>query len=509
MVRFAFEHFALDTDRRELRRDGASVAVQPQVFDLIAFLIANRHKVVSRDNVLEAVWHGRIVSESTLATRINAARRALGDSGDAQRLIRTIRGRGLRFVGNLVAYPTHQDRRSAPDRPAIAVLSFENLSDDPQLDSHAAGITENLIAALSKVPALSVIARNSTEGFKGDGRNERHAAGALGARYVLTGSVQGSGQRLRVTARLIDGTAGNCVWSDRYDDPVEDIFAQQDDIVRRALIEVCAKLTSGDHAHVDGRGTRNLNAWLLYGQAFEEWYRFERVANFRARELLQKAHEVDPKWPSPLACLSATYREAAIRGWGGSPESNLTQAAALAEKAVMIGPDDATAHIHLGDILTEMGRIDEGVAISEKAVELAPSDFYALGAFGYILARVGEETRALAMFAHSRKALPVPFGPVLANEAFVLHLVGHRERAIESLNESIDRSDIADAHVRLAAAYFESDRPEEARAEIAHVLAREPDATIGEYTKNLPFPDQRRLDWYQDLLRGAGLPDHL
>jgi len=504
---FAFEDFILDTDRRELRRDGVPVAVEPQVFDLIAFLVANRHRVVGRDDVLEAVWHGRIVSESTLTTRINAARRALGDSGQAQRLIRTIYARGFRFVGNLMADPTHRERRRPPGRSTIAVVPFDNVSDDPDLDSLAAGITEDLTDALSKVPALSVFASNAAAEFRGGWAELRQLAGALRVRYLLAGSVQGSGQRLRVIARLIDGAEGRCVWSDRYDLRVENIFAQQDDITRKVLIEVCAKLTSGDHALLDGGGTRNLDAWLLCGQAVEEWYRFERVANFRACALFQRAHEADPKWPSPLAGLSSTYREAAIRGWGGSPEGNLEAATELAEKAVALGPDDATAHVHLGNVRTQMGRIEEGVRIFEMAVELAPGDYFPLGAFAHMLPRVGEEIRALALFARSRGLRPTPSGPNLANEAFVLHSIGRREQAIQALQESIDLCDIADAHVRLAAAYFEGDRPEEARAEIAHVLAGEPDATIGEYTRNLPFRDRQQLDWYQDLLRGAALPD--
>jgi TolB-like protein len=506
-MRCAFEEFVLDTDRRELRRDGLLVAVEPQVFDLIAFLVVNRHRVVSRDDVLEAVWHGRIVSESTLTTRINAARRALGDSGHAQRLIRTIHGRGFRFVGNLIADPMHRERRRLPGTSTIAVLPFDNVSDDPELDSLAAGITEDLTDALSKVPALSVFASNSAAEFRGSRPEVRQVAGALRVRYLLAGSVQGSGQRLRVIARLIDGAEGRCVWSDRYDHRVEDIFAQQDDITRKVLIEVCAKLTSGDHAHVVGRGTRNLNAWLLYGQAFEEVQRYDRVANFLARELFQRAHKADPRWSSPLAGLSSTYLEAAIRGWGGSLEGNLEAATELAEKAVALGPDDATANVQLAKARVQMGRIEEGIRIFEKAVELAPGDWLPLAAFAHMLPRVGEDTRALSLFARSREARPVPSGAPLANEAFVLHSIGHREQAIEALHESIDLCDIADAHVRLAAACFESDRPEEARAEIAHVLAREPDATIGEYTRNLPFRSRQQLDRYQDLLRGAGLPD--
>ena len=506
-MRFVFDDYALDIDRRELRRGGVPIAVQPQVFDLITFLVANRDKVVSRNDLLEAVWHNRIVSESTLATRINAARRALGDSGGTQRLVRTVRGRGFRFVGEVIEPPTHRDRRPAPDGPSIAVLPLANLSADPTLDSCAAAITENLTAALSNVPTLSVIAGNATNALEWSRFDAHAAAGSFGVRYLLTGNIQGSARCLRVTANLVDGAAGKCVWSGRYDYPFDDIFTRQDDIVRRVLMEICAKLTSGEHANISGRGTHNLDAWLLHGQAFEEWYKFECVANLRARSLYRRAHDADPNWSGPLAGLSATYREAAIRGWGGSPESNLEAALEFAKKAVALGPDDATAHVHLANIRVQLGQIEEAVVIFEKAIELAPSDYFPLGAFAHILPGVGEELRALALFARSRNARPVPSGPNLANEAFVLHLASHRERAIEVLNESIGLSDIADAHVRLAAVYFECDRPQEARAEITLVLTGEPDATIGEYIGNLSFRGRQERDWYKDLLRGAGLPD--
>ena len=504
---FAFEDFVLNSDRRELRRNAEPIAIEPQVFDLIAFLVANHHRVVSRDEALAAVWHGRIVSESTIATRINAARRALGDSGEAQRLIRTIHGRGFRFVGNPVRKAASQNTQSVREEPTVALLPFDDLSGDPQLGAFAAGITEDLIATLSKVLASALIVGNAAGDFNDNSPSIRHMAGAPGARYVLAGSVRGSGERLRVTARLVDATASNCVWSERYDCLVEDIFAQQDDIVRKVLIHICAKLKSGDNALIESQGTRNLNAWLLFRQAVEEWFKFERASNFRARELLKKAHEEDPEWPSPLAGLSATYREAAIRHWGGSPESNLVQATELGEKAVAIGPEDATAHTHLANIRMQTGRIEEGIRLGEKAVDLAPNDFCVLGDLAYNLPRAGEKTRALAYFTRSRSACPVPFEPVMANEAFVLHLAGQSERAIEVLNECVACSGIADTHVRLAAAYFEGGRQDEAREEIAHVLARVPDATIGEYTQNLPFPDQAQTDWYQDLLRGAGLPE--
>src|SRR5262249_11155123 len=185
---------------------------------------------------------------------------------------------------------------------------------------------------------------------------------------------------------------------------------------------------------------------------------------------------------------------------------NLALATEIGKKAVALGPDDATALTKLGYTVISAGRIDEGLKLLQRTVEIAPGDHLALGCFAYKLARAGENARALAYFARSRRARIVAWGPVMANEGFVLHLAGRREQAVGVLKECADSYDTVDVRVRLAAAHFEAGRTEEAREEIAGILAHQPDATIEEYTGNLPFPNPQRMAWYQDLLRGAGLP---
>jgi TolB-like protein len=210
---FWFEDYTLDTFRRELRRGPALLSVEPQVFDLLVFLVGNRDRVVSRD----AVWGGRIVSDSTLASRINAARRIIGDNGDQQRLIRTIIGRGIRFVGTVRKTGTRGEIGNAniaadhraraltlPDKPSIAVLPFANLSGDPEQDYFADGMVEEIITALSRYPSLFVIARNSSFAYKGREADVAQVGRELGVRYVLDGSVRKGDNRIRVTARLAE-----------------------------------------------------------------------------------------------------------------------------------------------------------------------------------------------------------------------------------------------------------------------------------------------------------------
>jgi len=241
---YLFENYALDADRRELRRGTALVSVEPRVFDLLAFVIENRARVVSRDHLLASVWDGRIVSESALTTCINAARSVIGDSGDEQRLIKTLPRKGIRFVGVV-----REEQRTAsvgvpdaaasltptltlPDKPSIAVLSFANMSGDPEQEYFADGITDDIITELSRFSELFVIARNSSFQYKGKSVDVRQIGRELGVRYVLEGGIRRGGDRIRVTAQLVDAVTGAHRWAERYDRKLEDVFTIQDQLVR-------------------------------------------------------------------------------------------------------------------------------------------------------------------------------------------------------------------------------------------------------------------------------------
>ena len=240
-VKFNFDNHILDTDRRELHRGADLVAMQPQVFDLLVHLLKHRDRVVSRDDLIALVWGGRIVSDSTLDSRINAARSAIGDNGKEQRLIRTIPRKGIRFVGAVNGPCDAQAASSVeaeqpgpalalPDRPAIAVLPFNNMSGDREQEYFSDGISEDIITALSKLRWFFVIARNSSFTYKGKPVHMRQVASELGVRYVVEGSVRKSGGRVRITAQLNDTATGSHIWAEHYDRDLIDVFAVQDEI---------------------------------------------------------------------------------------------------------------------------------------------------------------------------------------------------------------------------------------------------------------------------------------
>ena len=270
----AFGDHRLDIERRELRRGAQRIEVEPKVFDLLVFLVRNRGRVVSKDDLLEAVWDGRIVSEFALTTRINAARRALGDDGASQRLIRTFNRKGVRFIGEVTetsdeAPRPHEapDPRLPADKPSLAVLPFQNMSGDPEQEYFADGMVEEITTAISRFPWLFVIARNSSFTYKGKAVDVRQVARELGVRYVLEGSVRKAGNRVRITGQLIDAATGAHLWADRFDGSLDDIFELQDEVASRVVgaIEPRLRLTEIDRA--SRKPTENLDAYDLYLRA--------------------------------------------------------------------------------------------------------------------------------------------------------------------------------------------------------------------------------------------------
>jgi len=280
-VLFLFNNYALDCERRELRTGGAPVPVEPQVFDLLVYLIQNRDRVVSKDDLIASVWGGRVVSDSTVDSRINAARKAVGDSGREQNLIRTSARKGVRFVGKVeedaqaaVAEggdaPGAQGGDSLPplisDRPSIAVLRFENLSEDRALELIATGLTEDIIALLARVPGFFVIARASSFAYARPADTRRVGA-ELGVRYVVTGSARSSADRVRVAVQLVEAESGNQLWAGRYDVERSDTLDLQDEIVRRIMVELEPALTKADLSVIHRRRIGSIDAWSHFRRA--------------------------------------------------------------------------------------------------------------------------------------------------------------------------------------------------------------------------------------------------
>ena len=332
-VQFCFADHTLDTERRELYRGSEPIAVEPQVFDLLIYLMENRDRVVSKDDLIASVWGGRIVSDSTLTSRINAARKAVGDSGEEQKLIRTIARKGLRFVGEVRTQPTgtepadasglppdqvHERSRQAlplPDRPAIAVLPFINMSGDSEQEYFSDGISEDIITALSKLRWFFVIARNSSFIYKGKAVHMKQVAEELGVGYVVEGGVRKSGDRVRITAQLNDVATGSHIWAEHYDRGLADVFAVQDEITEAIVAAIEPQLYAAENFHAKRKPPDSMDAWDLVMRALSHYWRVTRQDNVVAQALLEKAISIDPNYGQALGVLATSHTFSAHMGW--------------------------------------------------------------------------------------------------------------------------------------------------------------------------------------------------
>jgi TolB-like protein/cytochrome c-type biogenesis protein CcmH/NrfG len=519
-VKFAFGDHTLDTDRRELRRRAAPVAVEPQVFDLLVYLIENRDRVVSKDDLIGAVWAGRIVSDSTLTSRINAARKAIGDSGTKQELIRTIARKGLRFVGEArstdiepagaTALPPDQIRQpltSGSDRPAIAVLPFTNMSGDPEQEYFSDGITEDIITALSKLRWFFVIARNSSFIYKGKAVHLKQVAAELGVNYVLEGSVRKVADRVRITAQLNDVATGSHIWAEHYDRGIADVFAVQDEITEAIVAAIEPQLYAAENFRARHKSPDSMDAWDLLMRALSHYWRVTRQDNLVAQALLEKAIAIDPNYGKALGVLAASHTFSAHMGW-----EDMVTALATAERAALAAisadSEDSWAHYALGCVYLLRRRFDDSLAELELSLRLNPNFSLAQGFYGLALSYCGrwEEgdvaaRRALRLSPHD------PFSALYYGIASYAQFVGRNyEEAMRLARDGIrKRGDFVGAHRVLTAAAGMAEQKDVAKVALQDLRRVQPNVSLAWIGSQMPIQQDAEREHYLEGFRRAGL----
>ena len=517
-MQFFFAGHILDKDRRELRRDGETVAVEPQVFDLLVYLVENRKRVVSKDDLIASVWGGRIVSDSSLTSRINAVRKAIGDSGEEQRLIRTVARKGLRFIGAVQAVQDSalspglaQEQPSAalplPDRPAIAVLPFVNMTSDPDQEYFSDGITEDIITALSKLRWFFVIARNSSFIYKGRFVHLKQIAGELGVRYVLEGSVRKGGDRVRITAQLNDVASGGHIWAERYDRGLADVFAVQDEITEAIVAAIEPQLYAAENFRARRKSPDSMDAWDLVMRALSHYWRVTRQDNVVAQALLEKATELDPNYGQALGLLAASYTFSAHMGW-----ADMATVAPLAERAaaaaILSDEEDAWAHFALGGVYLIAHRFEDSLAEFDAALRLNPNFSLAQGYYGLALSYCGRwqeggqaVQRALRLSPHD------PLSAVYCGIASYTQFVGRNyDEAIRLSREAIrQRVDFVGAYRVLTAAAGMSGRADVANAALQELHRVQPNISLAWIAEHMPIQHDADREHYLDGFRRAGL----
>jgi TolB-like protein len=521
---YRFTDFALDTDRRELRRRNQPVAIAPQVFDLLECLIKNRNRVVSKDDLIAAVWDGRIVSESALSTRINAVRCAIDDTGDDQRLIRTIPRKGVRFVGivheaqepeaPIAAGVTAEQPRlalSLPDRPSIAVLPFTNMSDDPQQDYFADGMVDEIITALSRLRWLFVIARNSSFTYKGQSVDVRQVGRELGVRYVLEGSVRKAANHVRIIGQLIDASTGAHLWADRFDGAIEDVFGLQDQVTASVVGAIAPKVQQAEIERARRKPTANLDAYDYYLQGMAKVYQATKHANGDALRLFYKAIELDATFASAYGMAAWCHAWRKRNGWMADRAKESAKAARLALQAVELGKDDAVALTMGGFALADaMGEVENGAAFIDQALIVNPNLAIGWLLSGWLNGYLGELEVAIERATRAIRLSPLdPFTFLAYAVIGSAHMHAGRYDEASSWVEKglLQQPNLAAAARVAAASHALAGRLDQAHKAIARLRQIDPTFRVSDIRRMLPFRRPEDIARFEEGLRKAGLPE--
>ena len=522
-MNYFFEDFALDPERRELRRGANLIAAEPQVFDLLEYLIRHRERVVSKDDLLAAIWHGRIVSDSALTTRINSARAAIGDSGDSQRLIKTLRGKGFRFVGTVreeersaaisPAIGSIEPSRPQPslsEQPSIAVLPFMNMSGDPEQDYFADGMTEEIITALARFKNLFVIASNSSFTYRNRSVDIKQVARELGVRYVLEGSVRKAADRVRITGQLIVAETGRHIWTERFDRRLEDIFDLQDEISENIVGAVEPEILSAELNRSRGKGPGNLAAYDCVLRAYQHLWILTPEDNNRALDFLRQAVLLEPNYALAYAYASWADLFRVQLTQGGSLRPLLTEALTFAQRAVELDPSDPLIQTIRGAWQLMIERdFDGGLARHEEAFQKNPNSVWICGGNGFGNALCRQPNRALDMLKRARRLSPHDPSMFLwlPGGAIAHFLAGRPQEAIRWTEDALQLNPRHLISLLLrAAAETAAGRHEAARQYVERMRTINPTLDLKFASRMLPFKFADDKECILSALTRAGLP---
>jgi adenylate cyclase len=530
---FQFEGYTLDIARSSLRAADREIQLRPKSFEVLRYLLENSDRLVTKEEMIKAIWPNVAVTDESLTHCISEVRQALG--GRKQAIIATVPRRGYRLVAAVSRLATttpaalrvgpiavdtasarsifHLQTQSPPlDRPSIAVLPFANLSGHPQQEYFSDGITEDIITELSRFSELLVIARNSTFQYKGKALDIRQVGRELGAQYVLEGSVRRSGGRVRITAQLTDAVTGAHRWAERYDRELHDVFAVQDEVARAIVAILAAHV---NRAEIDRALLKPPAAWAAYEYYLRGAEAFFLHANRRtkgslydARGLLEQSLTIDPEYARAVAMLSRSYLHSYAEPFDGDylSATALDRALDLAEKAVHLDSRLPQAHASLGSVLVYKRRHNAAVAEFERAFTLNPN--FIDNRFGIVLVFSGEPAKAIEVLEANVRL--DPFQPLISfiTMGMANYQLKRYEDAARFFREGAScLPGLQMPHVGLASTYAQLEQFVEARAEAAEVLRINPGFTIESYKRLAVYKNPKDVEHRIDGLRKAGLPE--
>jgi len=512
-VQFVFEDYVLDPERRELLHGGQAVPVGPQVFDLLLHLVQARDRVVGKDELLQAVWSGRIVSESTITSHVNAVRKAIGDTGDEQRLVRTFARKGWRFVGEVTASEATAAPPALvlPDKPSIAVLPFHNLSGDAEQAYFTDGVVEEITAALSRLRWLFVIARNSSFTYKGQAVDVKQVGRELGVRYVLEGSVRRTGSKVRITGQLIDAAAGTHLWAERFEGQLDDLFELQDQLAESVVGAIAPQLERAEIERAKRKPTESLDAYDYHLRGVAKVHSGTREAMQAALPLFYKAIALDPEFASAYGMAAWCHFWRKVNGWMEDRPREIAEGIRLARLAVELGRDDAVALTRAGHALGHLaGDLDGGIALLDRAVLLNPNLAPAWFLGGFLRALHGETDAAIGHLSHAVRLSPLDpeMFRMQVGMALVHFFDGHFDEALAWAEKAAGNlPSLLIAASLAAASHALAGRADKARQAMQRVRELDPSLRVSNLRDWLPIHRPEHLAQLAQGLRQAGLPE--
>jgi TolB-like protein/DNA-binding winged helix-turn-helix (wHTH) protein len=534
--RLAFGRFVLDLARGSLHSGDRELPLRPKTWAVLRYLAEHPDRLISKEELLEAVWPGLIVTDDTLVQSIGELRRTLGDDG--ARLIVTVPKRGYRFVPAAAPGERRKARGWHPlrwrwiygilaplllattvlgillldhrptkpprgEKPAIAVLPFMFQGDDPQRAYLADGVTQDLIHSLGRFSALSVMSWNAVAGYRGDTAKPGNVARALDVRYQVEGSLRLAGEQMRVSAQLVD-TQGRVLWSARFDEPASDVFALQDRITREIAGALAIRVSESELARVTASPPASFDAYDYVLRARPALQRPTRAGIVEARDLLRRAVALDPNYAAAQSALGETFHIALSMGWAESPDEYWNRLAEHAGAALRLDTNDARAHVLLARMHLAYGRFPAARLEIDRAIDINPSDADALAGRGNILVWLGENAQAIESLELAQRLDP----ELNAFDRFALsvayYLARRYDDAIESAELNLRRNPAAPfTRAILAAAYAQAGRTADAGRVAAEV--RRVDPTFDGATFGNKFLDGKDLARLREGLAKAGL----
>jgi TolB-like protein len=517
---YRFGPFLVDRRSACLRREGVIVPLRPKSFDVLVYLVQHPGRLVPKTELIDNVWQNLNVTPNSLVQCIKEIRQALQD--DAQAMVETVSKRGYLFALPVIAVDGGDSDSSAnaataatgenralplPDRPSIAVLPFDNMSGDPDQEHFADGISEDLITGLSRIRWLFVIARNSTFVYKGRAVDIRQVASKLGVRYVLEGSVRRAGQRLRISAQLIDAVTGGHHWAEQYDRELGDIFAIQDEITRNVVAAIEPRLLAAEGVRAFSRSPGDLGAWELVARAQTHVWRLTRSDNGAAIEALHRAVDAYPDYAPARSLLGFCLVFAAHNGWIDRDQGLLAGRPHIM-RAVALDDCDPWGQIAFGYWSMMERRTEESIAAFRRAVNLNPSSAAAHCYLSHGLAFSGHSSEAIA---HGNEAIRLsPLDPdtamFLGGIAVAHYLAGRYSDAFQTSEQLLRlRPGFHGAQRLRCASLAQMGRVEEARQSLAAVRLEQPQLSVDWIKSSVPYQTPELMEHFLTGMRKAGL----